>query len=1097
MSEAESPPSLPRWFLPALLAISLLLAGGGALFYKTARQQLLNSFGEQLQAVAELKTREITEWRSERVADGQVLADDHQFAAVAERWLNNPQAETKAQLLQRMQSLAENYRYQDVLLLDAQGTLRLSLSDRFNDQHDLAFIPVVAPGTARRSLLTDFHFDSENNKLHVDVIAPLQLGKDRQYRHIGSIVLQTDPSTFLFPMLQSWPRPSKTAEALLIRQEGDSALFLSELRARPDAPLKFSIPASNTEAPAIQALFGKRQGIVTGPDYAGDPVIAAVQPVADTPWQIVAKISQEEALADWVTSSHLIIGLVAGLLLATASIFGFIYQTRGIRRYRRMLDAESATHAEQERFRIAFNASPLAASIARADDGRFVDVNNNYKRHFGWQREEMLGKTAVELGLWKNERARRSWLEQLLENGSLLNYEAVWQDRFGHVRNVEMSAAMIDIEGTPHIIGFATDVTDRRRESTELAEYRRRLEKMVSDRTYELAVAKEHAERASRAKSAFLANMSHEIRTPLNAVIGLTHLIRRDTTDAREKERLDRISDSAQHLLGVINDILDISKIEAEKLHLESSDFSLRQAIGEALEMIDYRARDKGLALLTEIAPELPAGVHGDPKRLQQILLNFLSNAIKFTERGHILLRASVVERDENTVLLRVEVTDTGIGIDPLNQGRLFRPFEQADDTTTRRFGGTGLGLAISRQLATMMHGETGVSSAMGQGSTFWMTARLGIAEMPEEAPVRIRDNIDFEAEISRTRHGSRILLVEDDPLNQEVALELLRHAGLSADLADNGQKAVDMVRQADYDLILMDMQMPVMDGLEATRQILALPGKDKSTIVAMTANAFSEDRNICMAAGMVDHIGKPVAPQTLFAMLLRWLPANPPRPTAPALASVVEDANQPGIAAILARVATIPGMDTRSGLGSLNGKAERYLDLLRKYVDHHGSAAHEIRQALAAGDRATAQRLAHTQKGVAGTLGLSSVRTAAFELDQAIRQEQDNERLLALAKALEIVHRDLVSALDTALGTEIPLPASPDPTLSQQFVEQLHALLDEDDMESLSLAQQGSHLLNALLGADYPAFRRYLDHFDFPQALLLLEKVCAERKDN
>ncbi|MFZ2267159.1 MAG: ATP-binding protein [Azonexus sp.] len=1089
-------PPLARWFLPTLLVVFILLAGGGALFYQTARQQLLTSTGEQLLAVAELKTREITQWRNERVADGQVLVDDHHFAELIRGWFAEPQSARQELLLQRMRSLADNYHYQDVILLDEQGRQRLSLGSQASDEYDRSHILPETPDAPARARLTDFHLHSESGQLHLDVVAPLLMEQQGGHRRIGTMILRTDPATLLFPMLQSWPRPTSSAEALLIRRDGDDVLFLSELRNHPAAPLSFRLAASSAGVPAIQAVFGNKNGVVDGNDYAGVPVIAAIQAVPDSPWHIVAKMSRQEALADWAIASHLIVGLIAGLLVATASVFGFIYQTRGIRRYRQLFKAESATRAEQERFRIAFNASPLAASIARAEDGRFVDVNDNYRRYFGWQRAEMLGKTSVELGLWNNAEDRRRWLTRLIEGGSLLNYEATWHDRSGNPRHVEMSAAMIDIDGIPHIIGFATDVTDRRRESTELAEYRRRLEKMVNDRTYELAVAKEHAERASRAKSAFLANMSHEIRTPLNAVIGLTHLIRRDASDAREKERLDRISDSAQHLLGVINDILDISKIEAEKLHLETSNFSLRHTLRDTLEMIDYRARDKGLTLLTDIDPKLPPGVHGDPKRLQQVLLNFLSNAIKFTEHGHILLRASLLERDNNTILLRIDVEDTGIGIDPISQGRLFRPFEQADDSTTRRFGGTGLGLAISRQLAGMMGGETGVRSIPGQGSTFWMTARLGIAEIAEENPANISQVIDCEAEISRTRHGAHILLVEDDPLNQEVALELLRHASLSADLADNGQKAVDMARQANYDLILMDMQMPVMDGLEATRQILALPDRSASIIVAMTANAFSEDREACMAAGMVDHIGKPVAPQALFAMLLRWLPARLPLPEKTLPPPVITPL-QPEVSVVLGRLASLRGLDSKAGLASLNGKAERYLSLLHKYAEHHAGAATEICQTLLRDELSTAQRLAHTQKGIAGTLGLSTIRLAAAELEQAIRQGQDSERLMQLARTLEDIHRDLLADLRRTLGTPIPDRLSPDTGSSRELIEQLQALLSEDDLESLSLAQQGAALLARLLGPDYQPFRRHLENFDFPQALLLLEKAGDRQRDD
>ncbi|MGE5470768.1 MAG: ATP-binding protein [Bacteroidota bacterium] len=1086
---------LPRWFIPALTLILLLLVLGGVEFYRSERQHLLNQAGAQMRAVAELKSRQITDWRHERIGDGQVLSDDSRLVDLVEHWLTRPDATADEQLRRRLQSLAMNYRYHDILLLDADGRIRLSLSGRQGETQDPLFLAVEVAFRSRLAGMTDFHDDPQNGQLHADVIAPLQrLDKDGA-RRIAFIVLQIDPRTFLFPALQLQPFPSRTAETMLVRRDGDDAVYLSELRHQPDAPLKFRLPASHTTTPSIQAVFDKRNGIIEGTDYAGTPVIAAAQAVPDSPWHIITKIARDEALSPWITASRLIIGLIAGLLVTTASIFGVVYQTRGLRRYRHLFAAESATRAEQERFRIAFNASPLAASIARTEDGRIVDANDNYRRYFGWQRHEILGKTSLEIGLWTDEAARAAFVAALLEHGTVLNYETIWYNRAATPCNIEISAALIDIDGVSHILAFASDVTERRRLDSELSEYRRHLENMVSERTYELAVAKEHAERASRAKSAFLANMSHEIRTPLNAVIGLTHLIRRDASDSREMERLGRISDSAQHLLGIINDILDISKIEAEKLQLEESDFSPARLIADTLEMIDYRARDKGLSLLPDIAADLPAGLHGDPKRLQQILLNYLSNAIKFTERGHVLVRVDIAERTAEKVLLRIAVEDTGIGVEPLIQARLFQPFEQADDTTTRRFGGTGLGLAISRQLARLMGGDTGMSSRPGQGSIFWMTARLAIAELPVDSePVAVA-KVDFEDEIRRTRQAARILLVEDDPLNQEVTLDLLRHAGLDAEIANNGQEAVDMSGRTAYDLILMDMQMPVLDGLDATAQIRARPGT-VPPIIAMTANAFSEDRDLCLAAGMVDHIGKPVAPENLYALLLRWLPAAPPAAGQDRLpAAPVEPILRPASAATLAQLAALPGIDVKAGLAALNGKAERYLGLLRKYLEHHGSVVEDIRQALAGDDTATARRLAHTQKGLAATLGFESIRAAAAALENAIRDDEPAGRQADLLDELAAAHGQLSAALGQLLGSATPaVPAGKLPP-ARQLLARLHALLSDDDIASVRLAEDASLLLGASLGADYPAFCQYLGSYDFPQARLLLEKVLAEQE--
>jgi two-component system sensor histidine kinase/response regulator len=763
----------------------------------------------------------------------------------------------------------------------------------------------------------------------------------------------------------------------------------------------------------------------------------------------------------------------------------------------------------QERLAIAFRAAPVAACITRQTDGKLVEANARLLSEYGWRREDLLGKTTLEAGLWGSAEDRMHMVELLQRDGRVIDFPSIGVGRDGRRREISVSAENVLMDGVPHLVVYIVDISERtaaeralrareeiyrsivsnardgiclidpetlefveindaglrglgytrdefsgqtlnaiqailteaetrasienallndsllfenqhRRKdgsiqfariasaaitvggkrlvssiwqditeekliAAELAQHREHLEELVEARTTELAAAKEVAEQASRAKSDFLANMSHEIRTPMNAIIGLTHLAEHHTQDAVQLGRLNKVADAAHHLLAIINQILDISKIEAGKLEIAPVDFTLSRVLDNTCELVLDRLQSRGLTFNQKIDAALPPVMHGDPLRIGQILLNYLSNAVKFTERGSISVSVKLVKVEADSLLVRFAVSDTGIGIAPEQQDRLFKAFEQADNSTTRRFGGTGLGLAIAHRLAHLMGGEAGVTSSLGQGSTFWFTARLQTGTAAADVSAPHLSAREAERLISSEHAQARILLVEDNPINQEVALELLRGIGLLADLAVDGEKAVKMATETSYDLILMDVQMPVMDGLMATRLIRESARGRQVPILAMTANAFGEDRQRCMDAGMNDHVAKPVNPDSLYATLIKWM--------TPAIIATGTDRVTPpptpwrGEQETIATLEKVPGLDCAGGLRTTRGKLSSYLRLLRLFLDTHGDDAEKIGTALAGGLIDKAEQITHGLKGVAGTLCLNGIYDAAVVLDEALRQ--------------------------------------------------------------------------------------------------------------
>jgi two-component system sensor histidine kinase/response regulator len=1039
-----------------VLLLLAFFAGLGVVGFGLMAHETIEKERSRLDSIATLEAQEVDVWLSEQIDDARALAGNTVFREL----LTPARLRPVGPQIDRLGAWADTHRVNGWL----QHTLEVHhyISAEVVDARGRSLVSTGRPTYTSESILPlmkraragampafgDLNIDASGRAVLL-LAAPVP---ESEGLEPVLLVLAVDINIELLARLERWPNTTRTGDLVLYCRQADGIAIIN----KPLVEGRFrTFPGEDARSPAFQALR-KGDGLYEGVDYRGQNVLAAVRSTHQLPWFVSVRIGTDEMMAP-MRRLAMLCGALAAALTAAACLFLALF--------------------------------------------------------------------------WRSQHQR-------LHEAQVLNQQL-------HQTSLE-------------------------------------------------------AQRATRSKTAFLANMSHEIRTPLSAIVGLTHLLRsRVQPTSWEGERLTQIAASARHLLTVVNDVLDISRIESGRLQLEEADFLLDEVVRDKVfNIICQRAREKGLELAIAIGDELRQPLRGDPLRLAQALLNYVGNAIKFTERGRIVIDAHVVARDADGLLVRLEVADTGVGMTAEQCGRVFKAFEQADSSTTRKYGGTGLGLAITRQLAQMMGGEAGVDSTPGVGSTFWFTARLGRGQprarpslprlrglrvlivddepdtrqvhavLAERLGMRAEEVVDGEQALqalmeadavgdpfalmlldwhmprldggqvlgrlpglmlktvpevlvvtgdgrqdlaARARKagchdtlskpltasalvdaladlqsagsgggpglgiegsrglleqvaGRRILLAEDNPVNRTVMTELLDGMGVVTEVAVDGVEAVEKATSKLYDLVLMDMQMPRIDGLEATRRIRELPGWSAVPILAMTANAFREDREACLAAGMNDHLTKPVEPGRLLEVMAMWMEGQPagPRSGAPASARPGRFDAEPAVPAGMAP------LDLRRLEAVMGGKSLQLQHLVRQFIELHGDDALRLRQLLDAGDLQGGFVLTHALKGSAGELGAKALGTAAGALEARLRAglPPAEGQVQALADALAATRTDAGHWLQARASATPPASSPLEDGAFLSLARELLSLLDAVDGRALPMADELDGRLPTRLGA-------------------------------